>query len=133
MPAKVSLEITKPPCLDDMTDEQLVDTLQRMIRDREDQLVAEAEEKGIRFLGTKRLERQRHTDTPSSRDPRRNLSPRVACKNKWRRIELLQRLKQFAYDYREALLRWTQGFREVIFPAGTYAMARLHNVNCASP
>ena len=55
----------------------------------------------------------------------------MACKNKWRRIELLRRLKQFAYDYREAWLRWQQGFREVIFPPGTYAMARLHNVTCA--
>ena len=128
---RVSLKISRPECFANMTDEQLVATLQQRIRDKEDELLREAEEKDIRFLGTKRLKRQRHTDTPTSREPRRNLSPRVACKNKWRRIELLRRLKQFAYDYREAWLRWQQGFREVIFPPGTYAMARLHNVTCA--
>ncbi len=53
--------------------------------------------------------------------------------NKWRRIEALQRLKEFIAEYREALLRWKQGFTDVTFPRGTYAMAKYANVNCAPP
>jgi putative transposase len=81
----------------------------------------------------KRFKRQRHTDTPTSREPRRNLKPRVAAKSKWRRIEALQRLKEFVADYRAAWLEWKQGFRDVVFPAGTYAMVRNANVACAPP
>jgi len=57
----------------------------------------------------------------------------VAAKNKWRRIEALQRLGEFIVAYREARLLWKQGVRDVIFPAGTYAMMRHAGVPCASP
>jgi len=57
----------------------------------------------------------------------------VAAANKWRRIEALERLKEFQATYREAWLRWKQGFTDVVFPAGTYALARYAAVVCASP
>ncbi len=68
-----------------------------------------------------------------SHAPRRGLRPRVAAVNKWRRIEALQRLKEFIAEYREAWLRWKQGFTDVVFPRGTYAMAKYASVSCAPP
>jgi len=35
--------------------------------------------------------------------------------------------------YRDAWLEWKQGLRDVLFPAGTYAMVRHAGVMCASP
>ena len=61
------------------------------------------------------------------------MKPRVAAKNKWRRIEALQRLKEFTAAYREAWLRWKQGYTDVVFPAGTYAMAKYAHVSIESP
>ena len=73
---------------------------------------------------------QSHTDSPSSREPRRNLNPQVACRSKWYRIEALQRLKSFQSDYKQAPKRWRDGERSVVFPAGTYAMRVHAGVKC---
>jgi hypothetical protein len=55
----------------------------------------------------------------------------VASRNKWARLEALQRCKQFATDYREAWRRWCAGVRDIVFPAGTYLMARRFDVAVA--
>ena len=133
MPAMAKLTLTVPEAYSHMSREEFVALLERSVEAREDELREQARRDGIRFLGLKRIARQHPTSRPRSREPRRNLNPRVAAKNKWRRIEALQRLKQFLADYREAWLRWKQGFHDVIFPAGTYAMVQNHNVACASP
>ena len=66
--------------------------------------------------------------SPKTPAPRRKMSPRVATKDKWWRIEVLQRLKEFIDAYREALEKWRGGDRTVVFPAGSYAMRLNHGV-----
>ena len=66
---------------------------------------------------------------PRDRESRRQLSPRVACHDKWRRIEALTQLRAFAEAYRRALQAWPRD-RSVVFPAGTYLMRVLHGVAC---
>jgi len=68
---------------------------------------------------------------PRPGEPRRQLSPRVAARDKWRRIELLQQLKSFLTDYWEALQLWREGKVDPVFPAGTYLMRVAHGVACA--
>ena len=133
MPAVAKLKLVRPPAFEDLSDEEFVELLQDTLDKREAEIRAEAQAKGIRFLGLRRLRRQRHTDSPSSCAPRRKLRPRVAAINKWRRVEALQRLKQFIQDYREAWLLWRQGLPSVIFPPGTFALAGHAGVVCASP
>ncbi len=132
-PSAIDLELTIPECFSNMSPRELVTTLQQRIKDKEAELRQEAQEKDIHFLGVRAIRRQCHTDSPVSREPRRNLSPRVAAKNKWRRIEALRRLKEFTRDYYEALTRWKQGFHQVIFPSGTYAMVTQLHAVCAPP
>lgn len=93
----------------------------------------EAEEARHRvdFLGPLRILRQRPTDRPRSMQPRGGLRPRVAAKDKWRRIELLGRLVEFLRNHRAAWEQWASGRREVLFPAGTYLMRVLHGAACA--
>ncbi len=50
------------------------------------------------------------------------MSPRVAAKNKWRRIEVLQRNTDFLTDYAAALEAYQAGNAEFVFPAGTYQL-----------
>ena len=83
---------------------------------------------GRTFLGARRVLAQRHDESPHSHEPRRTLSPTIACRNKWLRIETLQRCKQFVIAYRDALKRWARAARDVVFPAGTYALARRYGV-----
>jgi len=68
---------------------------------------------------------------PAPGEPRRALSARVACRNKWKRIESLQRLKDFELACREALDAWRTGVRDVLFPPGTYLLRLTHGARCA--
>jgi hypothetical protein len=56
----------------------------------------------------------------------------VASRDRWRRIELLQRLKSFLSEYREALAAWRERRQEALFPAGTYLMRVAHGAPCAA-
>jgi REP element-mobilizing transposase RayT len=70
---------------------------------------------------------------PARGEPRRGLVPRVASRDRWRRIEALRRLVAFLRDYRQALRAWRAGAGGVVFPAGTYLMRLMHRVACATP
>jgi hypothetical protein len=58
------------------------------------------------------------------------MKPRVAARDKWKRIEALSRLVDFLARYREALLAMRAG-REFVFPAGTYGLRVAYGVRCA--
>jgi REP-associated tyrosine transposase len=133
MPAVAQLKLTRPDIFPELSDEEFVELLTEAVEKHESEIRAEALAAGKRFLGLKRLRRQRHTDTPRSHAPRRKLRPRIAAINKWRRIEALQRLKEFIASYREAWLQWKQGIVDVVFPTGTYALAKNGSVTCAPP
>ena len=90
------------------------------LRGRVSQTRGRTREDGLR-TGTRVRERA---------SPRRGLSPRVACKNTWARIEALQRNQAFIDRYREARADHLAG-REAIFPAGTWWLHRFAGVKCA--
>lgn len=81
------------------------------------------------FLGVLKVLAQRPMDRPRRHEPRRRLRPRVASRDKWRRIEALGKLKEFVSDYRRALESWRAG-SDAVFPAGTYHMRVLHGAAC---
>ena len=90
-----------------------------------------AREVNSAFLGEARVRAQSPFARPRPGEPRRQLSPRVAARDRWKRIELLQRLKSFLADYAEALLVWREGKVDPVFPAGTYMMRVMHGATCA--
>jgi putative transposase len=86
---------------------------------------------GKTFMGMDAVLRQFHRQTPQSIESRRGMNPRFAAKNKELRINAIRRYKQFVANYRDALKDWRKGNRDVVFPAGTYAL-RIHaQVNVA--
>jgi hypothetical protein len=84
---------------------------------------------GRRLLGREAVLAQDPFDCPKGYDLRFGLNPHVACKDKWGRIEALGRLKEFLEAYREAWNAFKSGDKDVVFPAGTYWMAR--HAGCA--
>ena len=84
---------------------------------------------GDPVLGMKAVLKQRVGDRPKSREPRRRLSPRVACRNTWRRIEALTRNRHFLLAYRAARALFVAG-ANAIFPAGCYWLRRFAGVRC---
>jgi REP element-mobilizing transposase RayT len=85
------------------------------------------------FLGRKRVLAQSPFARPAPGEARRQLSPRVAARDKWKRIEALSRLVDFLRAYRSALRARRAGAAGVVFPAGTYQLRIEHAVPCAAP
>src|SRR5512142_2671348 len=118
MPPVAQLVFSVPPGFES------VDTFQAQVIARLHQLeaAAEAERQAGRLtvLGARRVRTQKHTDRPAPGEPRRALCPRVAARDKWKRIEALGRLVSFLQHHRAALLRFCAGERDILFPHGTY-------------
>ena len=119
VPASVTLTLSPPPGVDG---ERLAANAGILLELHEGQLRAQVRARGDRFMGVKAVMRQRPLDAPKSREPRRGMNPRVACQDKWRRIETLQRMKRFEERYKAAWIRFKGGERKVPFPVGTYWM-----------
>ncbi len=79
-----------------------------------------------RYMGVAAVEATDPLDAPGDTWPSFGLNPRIACKDKEQRIELLQGLRAWRQAMRDARLRWSEGDREVVFPRGAYAIWRFH-------
>lgn len=91
-------------------------------------LVKKIRKNGGRIMGMPRVRKQPTNSSPSTRPPRPGIRPNVAGKNKWARIEALQRNAAFLEDHRNARLRFEAGEIDVVFPRGTYLMAKRYGV-----
>lgn len=131
MPEQATLELA-PPSIKGVSRRVLTRELRTKAAAREAERRRYARKNRIKFLGVERVRRQNPTDAPHTIEPRRGISPRIAAKDKWRRIEALQRVKEFVKSYRAAWLQWKAGFRDVEFPAGTYAMRVHQGARCAA-
>jgi REP element-mobilizing transposase RayT len=129
MPAEAQLELAPPPGFEH--DDAFADTLLRQLKVAEDREASRFSTEGRSFLGVARVLCQKPTARPAPGEPRRTMSPRVACRDKWKRIEALVRLAEFSRAYREALAAWMAGARETVFPAGTWLLRVQHGVRCA--
>jgi REP element-mobilizing transposase RayT len=126
LPEKLPIELSVPPGFDSAVEfrERVIAALEE--RERE----AQRRFKGG-FLGIARILKQKPMARPHSVEPRRNLNPRVAARNTWRRIEALARVGEFVRAYRSALRARRAGQIGVVFPAGTYLLRIAHGVPCA--
>jgi REP element-mobilizing transposase RayT len=123
LPRSAALPISAPPGF--ASAEAFRGALATALADREG-----VERQGRSFLGRGRVLAQRPTARPPSGEPRRQLRPRVAARDKWKRVEMLGRLASFLDAYREARDVRRAGLA-ALFPAGTYLLRVLHGVPCA--
>jgi hypothetical protein len=125
MPEEVELRFVRPPEFAHLSHDEWADKLRRAVAAEERKAAQERERTGRRVLGRKAILRQSPFSCPKSCKARRGLKPRVATRDKWRRIELLQRNKRFQQRYLEAYERRRAGELDVVFPYGTYQLAQL--------
>lgn len=124
-PRRVELPLPAPPGF------QSIAAFREQVLARLEVHEAAAAERIGRFLGRARLRKQRILDQPRRSHPFRALKPRFAARDHGRRLELARQLKAFLTEYRDALERWREGLRDVVFPCGTYWMRVQHAVACA--
>jgi hypothetical protein len=94
------------------------------VRQVEDACAVERNRIGRSVLGRRAVLALRWSDRPDTREPRRELDPRVAARSKWRRIEALLRNRDVRDAYKRARDHFINGVRDVLFPAGTYWLRR---------
>jgi putative transposase len=131
MPEQAELELVAPPVFSGPT--AYVDQVRQALEVAEARARARAAASGKGFVGETRVLKVQTSARPTSHEERRGLRPRVACRDKWKRIEVLKRLAAFVADYRLALRAWRAGQVGVMFPAGTYMVRVTHGVACAAP
>lgn len=138
-PETATLLFTKPPGFEGETEEDFARRLEAAVEAHEESIRQRFRERKRKFMGPKRVLTQSRYDFPRTPERRGDLNPRVACRDKWRRIAALQANKQFLEDYRIALrefcARMKRGGKdalEVVFPRGTYWMRVHYGVRCES-
>jgi putative transposase len=123
MPTTIELELTTPPYIPSAAEFRAA--VAREVR------AIETKHQGRRFLGVARVLAQSPFARPRPGEPRFALNPRIAARDKWKRIEGVYRLKAFVEEYRRAWAARRDGLANVLFPAGTYLLRVLHGVQCA--
>jgi len=130
MPETAELELFTPPGFDSPADFR--DRLAQALAVLEEQAQRNLSAKGQAFLGQRRVLAQKPTGRPATGEPKRRLSPRVAGRDKWKRVEALSRLAEFRDAYRKAWQALRDGLRDALFPAGTYWLRVAYGVRCAA-
>ncbi|MBA3395821.1 MAG: hypothetical protein H0T89_24465 [Deltaproteobacteria bacterium] len=129
MPESVTLNLVIPAELGDR--EQLLRDLRERVAAVEANAAAERDRTGSRVLGRRAILRQSWRDAPMTCEPRRNLRPTIGARNKWARLETMQRNREFRTAYRHARKAILAG-EAAAFPPGTYWLKRFANVLIAS-
>ncbi|WP_243338121.1 hypothetical protein [Anaeromyxobacter soli] len=129
LPETVELELSAPPGF--ASADEFRASLSAAVQELEKRHHQEIATKGRRFVGVTRVLAQNPFASPPAGEPRFELKPRIAARDKWKRIEGLLRLRSFLVEYRQALVEWSSGVRTVVFPAGTYHLRLFHGVRCA--
>jgi REP element-mobilizing transposase RayT len=130
MPEVAELQLTLPPGFVDV--DELRARVAEELATLEDKAARDLKTEGRAFLGAAKVLGQKPTARPGPGEPRRKLSPRVAGRDRWKRIEALSRLVEFLSSYREAWRARREGKKGFLFPAGTYLLRIAHGVPCAA-
>lgn len=132
LPKVTTLQIS-PPKLSSAPNRAV---LEAKLRGRVARLVELARRKrlnnGVKAVGAPAVLRQSYRDAPKTRHLRGALSPRVAASFAAARVQAIGRVRAFTECYRAAWLRWKDGIRDVLFPAGTYSLRVHAGVLCSA-
>jgi putative transposase len=129
-PDSVTLPIARPQAFIAQTEAEWNDLLNARLRAVEAEHRARRVAAGTTVLGRKAILTQDPFGCPDGCAPRFGISPRIAGKNKWTRIEALQRCRDFLDSYARSIKAWLAGATDVVFPYGTYWMRRFARVIC---
>lgn len=132
LPATLDLELVRPEIFSKLTDEELHARLHEEVHVREVEKQEAMDKEGRRFLGEKKVQRQRWNRPPRAPTDRFGPRPKVSEGNKWVRIAALQRNKHWERAYAEARDAFRAGQREVEFPHGTWWMQHHVGVKVAT-
>ena len=130
MPEAVTLPIVRPHGFEQLTVAEWIELVTQRVRSQEADHRRRRAAAGISVMGRAAILAQDPFACPHSPAPHFGISPRVAAKSKWARIEALLRSRAFVDRYRAAFLAYVRGMVDVLFPFGTYWMRKFGRVLC---
>lgn len=130
LPESVTMQLIAPPCFDGSHEEWSKMVLAG-VEAKELEMAAKRAAAGKRILGRKAVREASPWSRPKSAERRSRLRPFIAAKNLVARVPALEALARFRRAYRFARALFKLGWREVPFPAGTWAMLHLAGVSVA--
>jgi REP element-mobilizing transposase RayT len=131
LPEDAQLQFVRPRIFTSLTDAELYARLREEVAARVRVARSAMAQSGRSFLGREHVLRQDFNATPTTPAPRRNPSPRIAGKSSAERVKAIRRMQEFVRAYRASWNEWRNGNRDVLFPAGTYALRIYAHVKCA--
>jgi putative transposase len=133
MPLYVEFRYGRIPGFEHLSHEEWAEKIRAAIAAEEEKAAEERRKTRIPILGVHAIKDQSPYETPATSEDRFGITPRVAAKSKWARIEALQRHKRFVAAYREAFEARRRGDLDVVFPYGTYHLCVLGLVRVEPP
>lgn len=130
LPMSATIKLVAPPTLAHLSSIELIFRLRKGLNTRQQSLREDVSREKRSFLGRRAVLGQSPFAVPVGPDRNTGINPRVACKNKARRLEILASLQEFYRSYRESWKTFCKGVRDVIFPRGTYLLRVRYNVPC---
>jgi REP element-mobilizing transposase RayT len=130
LPETVTLKIHRPKAFAHLSQKEWADKVRDLVQAKETEARERRAREGKKVLGVERILAQDPFSRPKSHAPHFKLSPRLAAKSKWARIEALRRNRAFLDRYRDAIKMHLEGEGNVLFPFGTYWMKRFGKVAC---
>jgi putative transposase len=130
MPEAVQLPFHRPSGFESQSPQEFVAMIMERIRVVEENAAIERRRTGASVLGRKAALAQDWRESPTGREARRQMNPHIAGQSKWSRIEALLRNRAFRDAYAAARESFSEGVRDVLFPAGTYWLRRFTNAAC---
>ena len=137
LPGEVSLRFVPPPAFAHLSDAEWAALLLERVSAVEEEAAEQRRAEGRSIAGRKAVLRRSPFSYPKTNPPRRNLNPRLACKDKDKRVAAIEAMKSFQARYRAAFERFREAIAErrnnigdILFPRGTWQLARLGLVSC---
>jgi hypothetical protein len=130
-PDEVELSLSLPPVLEHTYGAQPVrEAVAQELEHQEHLAHQEVKRRNWRVLGAERVRRLSPYQRATSFEPLRDRNPTFAVGRAQKSVffDAVTELRAFRRAYQQALERWRAGFRETVFPQGTWAMCRLHGV-----
>lgn len=129
-PMTAELTFARPPGYDGLSNDELAAIIKLAVETREAKFRLEHDAKKLPFLGREKVLAQSRYASPSTKETRFGISPRIACHDKWKRIERLELRQQWEPIYSQIRDKWIAGESDVLFPYGTYKLRVEQGVPC---
>ncbi len=130
-PQKIELKFVRPKISLELSDDEFIGALQQATLDNVERAKSARTALGHGVIGAAAVLRQAPTSAPASPAPFLNAKPRLASKSPAHRVQAIRTMVTFLRAYRQAWCQWREGVRDVLFPAGTYALRVHSRVACA--